>query len=186
MTCTHTICADQKVPELQVHKLNKQIMDLKVQNPKNFTMLVFYRGLHCPICKTYLKDLDSKLSQFKDKGVKAYAISMDTQERARLAHERWDLNSLTLCYGLSEEAAKAWGLYLSQGISNKDADVQEPSLFCEPGLFLIKPDGKLYCASIQTMPFARPSFDDVLSAVDFILEKNYPPRGSFEAEKEAA
>jgi hypothetical protein len=47
----------------------------------------------------------------------------------------------------------------------------------EPGLFLIRPDGTLYCSSVQTMPFARPHVGDVLQAIAFITEKNYPPRG---------
>ena len=47
----------------------------------------------------------------------------------------------------------------------------------EPGLFLVRPDGTLYAASIQTMPFARPHVADVLAAVDYITKKAYPPRG---------
>ena len=35
----------------------------------------------------------------------------------------------------------------------------------------------LYCASIQTMPFTRPSFAEILQAVTFMTEKNYPARG---------
>ena len=27
------------------------------------------------------------------------------------------------------------------------------------------------------MPFARPYFDDLLDAIDFVAEKNYPARG---------
>jgi len=32
------------------------------------------------------------------------------------------------------------------------------------------------------MPFARPSFTDMLGAVRFILEKNYPARGDVVSE----
>ncbi len=42
----------------------------------------------------------------------------------------------------------------------------------------LKPDNTLYAASIQSMPFARPNFDDLLKAVDFIVSKSYPPRGT--------
>jgi len=27
------------------------------------------------------------------------------------------------------------------------------------------------------MPFARPHFSDILAAIDFVLENNYPARG---------
>ena len=44
-------------------------------------------------------------------------------------------------------------------------------------MFLVRPDGTLYAASIQSMPFARPSFADVAQAIAFVAEKNYPARG---------
>lgn len=82
-----------------------------------------------------------------------YAISVDTAERAAQARLEWQLVRLVIAYGLSTDQARAWGLYLSNSI--KDT---EPPLFSEPGLFLIQRDTTLYCASIQTMPFARPAF----------------------------
>ena len=57
------------------------------------------------------------------------------------------------------------------------AGIEEPKLFAEPGLFLVKPDQTLYWASISTMPFARPHFNDIAGAIDFALSKNYPARG---------
>jgi hypothetical protein len=35
----------------------------------------------------------------------------------------------------------------------------------------------LYAASVQTMPFARPHFSEVLAAVKFVTKNNYPARG---------
>ena len=61
--------------------------------------------------------------------------------------------------------------------SASSAGVEEPALFSEPGLFLIRPDRTLYFASVQTMPFARPHFADILAALDFVIAKNYPARG---------
>ena len=52
--------------------------------------------------------------------------------------------------------------------------VEEPPLFSELGLFLVRPDRTLYFASVQTMPFARPRFTDILAAIDFVTAKNYP------------
>jgi hypothetical protein len=78
------------------------------------------------------------------------------------------LSTRTLAHDLTIDQARQWGLYISAG---------KPPLFSEPGLFLIRPDRTLYAASIQTMPFARPSFADVLAAVDFIAQRNYPARG---------
>ena len=82
------------------------------------------------------------------------------------------LAKLTVGYGFAIAAAREWGLHISRDI--KDS---EPGKFVEPGVFLVKPDGTLYCASINTMPFARPSFQDVVNAVEFVTKNNYPARG---------
>ena len=91
---------------------------------------------------------------------------------AKKTVESWDIDKLNIAYGLLTEDARKWDLYISEGINDK-----EPEVFFEPGLFLIKPDNTVYAASIQSMPFARPNFDEVLKAIDFVLDKNYPARG---------
>ncbi|MEP2447695.1 MAG: AhpC/TSA family protein, partial [Balneola sp.] len=67
-------------------------------------------------------------------------------------------------------------LYLSNAINDN-----EPELFSEPGLFLIRPDGELYYSAINSMPFGRPVFKDMLRAIDFIQENDYPARGEVNA-----
>lgn len=162
----------EQVPELDVPTLGGGGFRLADRKPRNFTMVVFYRGYHCPICKPYLRDLDRKIEEFTNRGVEVIAVSTDTKERAAQSRVEWGLERLPLAYGLGINEARRWGLYVSKSI--KDA---EPSQFAEPGLFLVRPDGTLYASAIQTMPFARPSFADVLAAVDFIIKNNYPPRG---------
>lgn len=135
-------------------------------------MIVVYRGLHCPICKTYLRDLDARMDDFAARGVDVIAVSTDTGERAEKAQQQWELKRLPVGYGLSIASAREWGLYVSRGIKET-----EPAEFAEPGIFLVKPDGTLYCASFNTMPFARPSFQDIVTAVDFVTKNNYPARG---------
>ena len=161
-----------KVPAVSLPTVGGGQFELAQSAPKTFTLLVVYRGLHCPICKTYLRDLDRKLGDFEALGVKAIAVSTDTQERAEQSKAEWGIGHLPIAYGLGIEQARTWGLFISAGI--KDG---EPPLFAEPGLFLIRPDQTLYAASLQTMPFARPSFSDVLAAVKFVTEKDYLARG---------
>ncbi len=160
------------VPELDVPRVNGPQWNLRGQKPEHFTLIVFYRGLHCPICKGYLGDLDNRVEDFRAKGVEPIAISSDTRERAAQTVEEWGLDALPLGYGLSLDSAREWGLFISSAIESK-----EPDRFAEPGLFLVRPDATLYAASIQTMPFARPSFKELASALDFVIEKDYPARG---------
>ena len=162
----------QEVPELIVDTVNGMTWNLRDQQPKNFTMVVFYRGLHCPVCKTYLEELNSKIDRFRDKGVNVICISSNTHSLAEETSTRWDVEKLTLGFDFSIEDARKWDLYISEGISDK-----EPKVFFEPALFLIKPDRTLYAASIQSMPFARPKFDELLKSISFILNEDYPARG---------
>ncbi|MGI9382714.1 MAG: peroxiredoxin-like family protein [Methyloligellaceae bacterium] len=167
----------QPLPDLSVPTVRGGTWSLAESTAENFTMIVFYRGLHCPICSRYLGDLERKLDDFAKHGVTAVAVSSDDQERAAQAKDDWGLERLPIGYGLSLDAARSWGLYISAGRGKTSIGIEEPALFSEPGLFLVRPDRTLYWASVQTMPFARPSFAEIRAAVEKVLEINYPARG---------
>ena len=167
----------QIAPELAVPTLAGAIWSLATATPERFSLIVFYRGLHCPICATYLTELNKLLPEFATRGVEAVAVSSDTEERAREAASKWALSPLTVGHSLTIPTARAWGLYISKGRGVTSAGIEEPALFSEPGLFLVRPDGALYWASVQSMPAARPHFRDVLGALDFFIAKDYPARG---------
>ena len=111
--------------------------------PKNFSMVVFYRGLHCPVCKAYLGGLEKILTQYKERGIAVVAVSMDSDAKAAQSKSEWGLPNLALGYGIDEKTARAWGLYLSKSIREG-----EPGVFNEPGLFLVRPDGNVFFAAI--------------------------------------
>lgn len=159
-------------PALRVDQLDGGYFDIRTAHPKAFTLLVFYRGLHCGFCRRYLQDLDSHMDEFTKRGVDVLALSCDTRQRAEQSRDAWGLKKVPLAYGLSLEVARDWGLFISTGIKE-----DQPDLFSEPGLFLIQPDGNLYAAYIQTLPFARPRIADILHAIDFVTERGKPARG---------
>lgn len=167
----------QAVPALTVPTLDHGDWNLADQKPEHFTLIAFYRGLHCPICKAYLNDLDRHVDGFAEKGIGTIAISSDVLERARQAKDDWRLSTVTVGHSLSIDSAREWGLFISTSRGKTSTGIEEPELFSEPGLFLIRPDGTLYFSSVQTMPFARPKFDDILKAAAFVIEKDYPARG---------
>ncbi len=166
----------QPAPELNVDTLQGS-WSLNDQKPKNFNMLVFYRGLHCPICSKYIGELDKLAGDFAESGVSILALSSDGKERAQQAYENWGLKNLNLGYDVSVEQAQAWGLHRSAGRGKTSAGIEEPAEFSEPGLFLTRPDNTLYWGQISTMPFARPHFRDILGALGFVLANDYPARG---------
>jgi len=80
-------------------------------------------------------------------------------------------------YGLGEDLARNLGLYISSGRPGGG----EPRVFSEPALLLVEPDQTLYFASIQSMPFTRPSLDQLLQGIDHAIESGYPARGALTA-----
>lgn len=177
VTIMPTLYPRQPVPALEVPTLDGPVWRLADQTPTHFTMVVFYRGLHCPICATYLRDLDRRLEAFEQLGVRAVAISSDSEDRARESRSRWDIERLTIGYGLDLDRARDWGLFVSSGRGKTSTGVEEPERFSEPGLFLVRPDRTLYASSINTMPFARPNFGELVKSIEFIVAKDYPARG---------
>ncbi len=146
---------------------------------ERFDLLVFYRGLHCPICAKYLLELERLGEEFQKRGVRIVAISSDEVSRAQEMATKVSAHHIQVAYGLDLAMARRWGLYISSSKGKSSIGLEEPALFSEPGVFLIKPDQTLYYGSTQTMPFARPSFGDLLAAVDFAIQKDYPARGEF-------
>ncbi len=162
----------QEVPKLIVETVSGLTYNLKEQQPKNFTLVIFYRGLHCPVCKSYLEELNTLIEDYKKRGVDVIAVSANSKELAKKTVEEWDIKNVTIGYGMDIEEARKWDLYVSEGIKD-----EEPEVFFEPGLFLVKPDQTLYAGAIQTMPFARPKLKELLKSIDFVLDKDYPARG---------
>lgn len=159
-------------PKLNVKLLGGEEFSLERQDPQHFTLLVFYRGLHCPLCEKYLKQLQELLPEFETRGVNVLAVSMDTEKRARLARQKWGLSQLEIGYELSAEQAKEWSLYLSKAV--KDG---EPEEFSEPGLFLIDNQNTIYYSAINSNPWGRPYLASFVKAVDYIIKSGYPARG---------
>ncbi|MDZ7703574.1 MAG: peroxiredoxin-like family protein [Trueperaceae bacterium] len=173
----NTLIPRQPVPSLDVPTVGGGRWRLGDAAPDNFTLVVFYRGRHCPVCSKYMRELERLLPDFSERGVEVVGISSDGAERAESAKTDWKLDNLTVGYDLSLDKAREWGLFISSGKGKSSTGHDEPALFSEPALYLVRPDGTLYFGAVQTMPFARPHFEDIVQAVDFVLSKDYPARG---------
>lgn len=169
----------QAVPVLAVDTVAHGRFELATATPAHFTMIVFYRGLHCPICAKYLMELERLVPEFEKRGVEVVAISSDDAARGAAMAEKIKAGGLRIGHGLSLGSARAWGLYISESRGTTSIGIEEPAHFSEPGLFLVRADGTLYYGSTQTMPFARPNFADLLGALDFTIPINYPARGEY-------
>ncbi len=169
----------RSVPALTVNTVAHGPFNLLDGNTQRFTMVVFYRGLHCPICAKYLVELERLVPEFEKRGVRVVAISSDNAERASAMAEKIKAVRLPIAYELDLQTAREWGLYISESRGKTSIGIEEPARFSEPGVFLVQPDGSLYYGSVQTMPFARPNFADLVGAIDFAIAHNYPARGEY-------
>jgi peroxiredoxin len=167
------------VPELRVPTLAHGEFDLAADAPKLFTLISFYRGLHCPVCLKYLRDLEALIPEYERRGTTVIAVSSDVRERAQQMANKVGAR-LRFGYSLPLTVARQWGLYISASRGKSSINVEEPPLFSEPGVFLVRPDGTLYYGAVQTMPFARPLFSELLQAIDFAISKDYPARGEYD------
>ncbi len=159
-------------PELSIPLLSGKQWNLTESQPEYFTLIVFYRGLHCPLCKKYLQQLEALLPDFEAKGVNVVAISMDSEKRARLSRKDWELKALNIGYSVPLDTAKEWGLYISEAVKPG-----EPDIFSEPGLFLIDKNNDVYYSSMNSNPWGRPYLASFVKAVDYIISSGYPARG---------
>ena len=160
-------------PALSVPLISGGSWSLSDQSPQNFSIVVFYRGKHCPICKTYMKEIEELLDQAGAQGIEVIAVSMDGEERARDTHAEITTEKLRIGYEMDEATARAWDLYISSGRPG----TAEPELFSEPGLFVIDAEGVVFFAQTQSAPFTRPDFGKLLGGLKFVVENNYPSRG---------
>jgi peroxiredoxin len=169
----------QPVPALNIPLVGGDRYVLGAAPAPTFDLVVFYRGLHCPICAKYLMELERLMPEFEKRGVQVVAVSSDNAERAQAMADKIKAEHLRVGYELSLQSARQWGLYISASRGLTSIGIEEPALFSEPGVFIVRPDGTLYYGSTQTMPFARPQFQDLLGAIDFAVAKDYPARGEY-------
>lgn len=182
MTKPTSLMPRERVPALDLPLVGGGRYALGGPAAQRFDLVVFYRGLHCPICAKYLMELERLAPEFGKRGVRAVAVSADGSERAAKMAEKVKANLVSFAFDLPLSTARAWGLYISAGRGQTSIGLEEPVLFNEPGVFLVRPDGTLYYGSTQTMPFARPPFSDLLPAVDYAISKDYPARGEYAGE----
>lgn len=170
----------QPVPALDVPLVGGERFVLGAAPGERFDLIAFYRGLHCPICAKYLIELERLVPEFAQRGVQVLALSSDGEDRAQAMADKIQAKALRIGHSLSLASARAWGLYISASRGKTSIGIEEPLLFSEPGVFIVRPDGTLYYGATQTMPFARPQFQELLGAIDFAIDKDYPARGEYD------
>ncbi len=165
-------------PALSVPLVSGGTFRLAEASPEAFTVVVFYRGKHCPICRDYLKSIEAEMDAIGAAGLSIVAVSMDTEERARASAEEWGIARLPIGYGMNDATARSWSLYMS----SQRPGTEEPGHFSEPATVVVYPNGKIFFVAVQSAPFTRPAIDALVRGLTFVKENNYPARGDLTAE----
>lgn len=146
--------------------------ELVLGKSDGWTLVVVYRGKHCPLCRTYLKTLTDLLPRLQQLNVTVQVVSGDPEQKAtaQIAEEHWPF---ALGYGLTVEQMRSLGLYISTPRSPQETDRPFP----EPALFLINPEGNLQIVDISNAPFSRPDLNAIVAGIELIQKRAYPIRG---------
>lgn len=174
---TDKLRSGEAFPDITVPQLGGG--DLRLGAPvgdHDWTMVVVYRGKHCPICKTYLAELERLAPEFAKAGVAVVAVSADPEDRACSFADDIGV-TFPVGYGLTVDQMRTLGLYVSEPRSEKETD--RP--FAEPGVFVINAEGLLQVVDISNAPFARPDLAGLAKGLKYIRDNDYPIRGRLAA-----
>ena len=94
-----------------------------------FTLVVFYRGLHCPICAKAPDGAGAPAARSSKSAVSRQSPFMDEASRAAAMAAKVKAAGLRIGYGLTLASARAWGLYLSESRGKTSIGVDEPAKF---------------------------------------------------------
>ncbi|WCP69280.1 redoxin family protein [Vibrio tubiashii] len=167
--------AGDAFPEISATLLDGSMV--KLGEPKDgatWQAVFVYRGKHCPLCTKYLNEIETYKQAFHDAGVDILAVSGDTKQQLEAHKDQLDI-SFPIAYGLTEQAMKALGVYISIPRSEKETDHN----FAEPGLFVVNEKGDLHVVDISNNPFVRPELGALTRGLAWIRDpnNNYPIRG---------
>ena len=137
-----------------------------------WTMIVVYRGLHCPICKSYLAKIESLKDKFDALGTNILFVSGDNAEKAKAFADEMAL-TLPVAHDLSVEQMKQLGLYVSEA---RPSETDRP--FPEPALFVVNEKGQAHIVDISNAPFVRPELELIIRGITHIKKNDYPIRGT--------
>lgn len=137
-----------------------------------WTLLVVYRGKHCPRCKKYLNQLQQMQDDWIKAGFDIVVVSGDPVDKAQadVAEFGW---TMPVGVDLSVEQMRALGLYVSDPLSAAETDRR----FAEPGTYVIRPDGTAQIVAVSNGPAARPDLAELLDGMVFTIRNDRPARG---------
>ncbi|MDG2286633.1 MAG: redoxin domain-containing protein [Alphaproteobacteria bacterium] len=135
-------------------------------------MVVVYRGLHCPICKSYTAKVEALKDRFDELETDILFVSGDNAEKAKAFANEVGLN-LPVAHDMSVDQMRQLGLYVSDP---RPTETDRP--FFEPGLFVVNEKGQAHIVNVSNAPFVRPEPELIIRGITHIKKNDYPIRGT--------
>jgi len=79
-------------------------------------IIIFHRGLYCPVCMSHLTDLADHIAEFKEAGIQIVAIGPDVPQTARIDMAIFSVLPFPLLADTSENVARLFGLEKPDGV----------------------------------------------------------------------
>lgn len=159
-----------KFPELTLGE--KKVSEWLKSGP---LVVTFYRGGWCPYCVSQLKELDTALSQLKEKKANLVAISPETPGEVRKTQKKNDLDfvllsdkdnalarKLDLVFKVEddvEEEYRGFGINLEKSQGNRKNELPVPATF------VVGTDGKIKYVFADADYTKRAKVEDILKAL---------------------
>ncbi len=157
------LAAGSMFPVIPLPVLGGQMRDItKPKAGLDWMLILVYRGKHCPLCTTYLKQLNALIPDLNGLGVDVVAVSADAEARA-ISHMEEVSPNFEVAHSMSIPQMQELGLYISG--PHNGMNVETP--FAEPGLFVLDENGILQIIDISNVPFARPDLAWIAKGIGF-------------------
>lgn len=143
-----------RAPDFTLPDQNGRPITLSNIYSSQSVLLVFYRGLWCPVCSSELRGLAGIDEDLKKAGVRLLAVSVDAPQKSLLAAARFDFK-FPLLSDADHTAIREYGvLHPRGGPDNEDVAL--------PAQFLINREGRIVWRRIAGRIQDRPDPIDVL------------------------
>jgi peroxiredoxin len=168
------LSAGTQFPNIELTDATAKTVTLTKASNNKWSLIIIYRGFHCPICLKYLNALAEYTDKLEELNIDLVAVSADSIAQLDKMKEKGLKVNFPILTGLTVDQMKQLGLYISDPMSDSETD----HVFAEPGLFLVNPKGTTVMIEIANAPFIRPDLEQLVSGIEFALGKDYPIRGT--------
>jgi len=166
-------------PNIQATLSDGKAFDLKNELKGGPIGIIFYRGFWCPKCTKHLEALQSELAELKEKGLRIYAVTPETEEYIEKTQEKSNIeipfihdnahqimDAYKVSYKVTEEYAKGVGGFA--GVDLADSHGAEDAYLPVPATYLIGQDGKIFYAHYEHDYGKRATAKNMLVALQSI------------------